>query len=104
MWACGAAGSALPWHGRGHRFDPDQVHQIPHQTNNLEMRLLLFEAARVLKGANLRFPSSSEATSFPVPSHLPLAFERTPLSCTHLELRENWHVSTALEQPSHPHP
>src|SRR5689334_6505222 len=27
-WACGAAGSALPWHGRGRRFDPDQVHQI----------------------------------------------------------------------------
>ena len=26
-WACGAAGSALPWHGRGRRFDPDQVHQ-----------------------------------------------------------------------------
>ena len=26
-WACGAAGSALPWHGRGHRFDPGQVHQ-----------------------------------------------------------------------------
>jgi hypothetical protein len=25
-WACGAAGSALPWHGRGRRFDPDQVH------------------------------------------------------------------------------
>src|SRR5712691_3680228 len=21
-WACGAAGSALPWHGRGRRFDP----------------------------------------------------------------------------------
>ena len=30
-WACGAAGSALPWHGRGRRFDPDQVHQIPQQ-------------------------------------------------------------------------
>jgi hypothetical protein len=28
LWACGAAGSALPWHGRGHRFDPGQVHQI----------------------------------------------------------------------------
>src|SRR5208283_1969024 len=28
-WACGAAGSALPWHGRGRRFDPDQVHQFP---------------------------------------------------------------------------
>ena len=27
-WACGAVGSALPWHGRGRRFDPDQVHQI----------------------------------------------------------------------------
>src|SRR5271163_2934159 len=21
-WACGAAGSALPWHGKGRRFDP----------------------------------------------------------------------------------
>src|SRR6185437_13315777 len=26
LWACGAVGSALPWHGRGRRFDPDQVH------------------------------------------------------------------------------
>src|ERR1700729_1260717 len=32
MWACAAAGSALPWHGRGRRFDPDQVHQ---SLNNL---------------------------------------------------------------------
>src|SRR5712691_1725612 len=31
VWACGAAGSALPWHGRGRRFDPDQVHQISQQ-------------------------------------------------------------------------
>src|SRR5208282_2417785 len=31
-WACGAAGSALPWHGRGRRFDPDQVHQISRAT------------------------------------------------------------------------
>src|ERR1700716_2658155 len=29
-WVCGAAGSALPWHGRGRRFDPDQVHHISH--------------------------------------------------------------------------
>src|ERR1700728_1904956 len=28
QWACGAVGSALPWHGRGRRFEPDQVHQI----------------------------------------------------------------------------
>ena len=27
QWACGAVGSALPWHGRGRRFEPDQVHQ-----------------------------------------------------------------------------
>jgi hypothetical protein len=31
-WACGAAGSALPWHGRGRRFDPDQVHHIFNPT------------------------------------------------------------------------
>ena len=31
QWACGAAGSALPWHGRGRRFDPDQVHQFSQQ-------------------------------------------------------------------------
>ena len=36
-WACGAAGSALPWHGRGRRFDPDQVH---HLFNNLRLFLL----------------------------------------------------------------
>ncbi len=35
-WACGAAGSALPWHGRGHRFDPDQVHQLPQQLRQAE--------------------------------------------------------------------
>src|SRR5260370_40428176 len=28
LWACGAVGSALPWHGRGRRFDPDQVHHF----------------------------------------------------------------------------
>src|SRR4029077_9967002 len=34
VWACGAVGSALPWHGRGRRFDPDQVHHI---FNNLRL-------------------------------------------------------------------
>jgi hypothetical protein len=29
MWACGAVGSALPWHGRGREFESHQVHQIP---------------------------------------------------------------------------
>ena len=36
MWACGAAGSALPWHGRGRRFDPDQVHQLIQQLKQEE--------------------------------------------------------------------
>src|ERR1035437_1028523 len=27
MWACGAVGSALPWHGRGREFESHQVHQ-----------------------------------------------------------------------------
>src|SRR3954451_7499175 len=27
-WACGAVGSALPWHGRGRRFEPVQVHHL----------------------------------------------------------------------------
>src|SRR4051794_23269795 len=35
QWACGAAGSALPWHGRGRRFDPDQVHQFPAPLRSL---------------------------------------------------------------------
>jgi hypothetical protein len=25
-WACGAVGSALPWHGRGREFESLQVH------------------------------------------------------------------------------
>ncbi len=29
LWACGAVGSALPWHGRGQGFESLQVHQIP---------------------------------------------------------------------------
>ena len=59
MWACGAAGSALPWHGRGHRFDPDQVHQLilylQAFADTDEARSLL---SRVRKGA--------EVSSFPL--------------------------------------
>jgi hypothetical protein len=40
MWACGAAGSALPWHGRGHRFDPDQVHQSHQAFSATSLRRL----------------------------------------------------------------
>jgi hypothetical protein len=43
-WACGAAGSALPWHGRGRRFGPDQIHQISAVHARCQSRLhsLLF--------------------------------------------------------------
>ena len=27
VWAFSSAGRAPPWHGGGHRFDPDKVHQ-----------------------------------------------------------------------------
>src|SRR5579864_643365 len=62
QWACGAAGSALPWHGRGRRFDPDQVHHISQQ----------FRTARELVG-----------TAFPVITRRLGAGERlhrTPLA------------------------
>src|SRR5665213_1386357 len=36
-WACGAVGSALPWHGRGQGFESLQVHQNKPQ-QNIELR------------------------------------------------------------------
>ena len=61
MWACGAAGSALPWHGRGHRFDPDQVHQLSSPPWRQLAPILLF-SDRIDGGfwrAGLRLPCSS---------------------------------------------
>ena len=40
QWACGAVGSALPWHGRGRQFESDQVHQNKPQ-QNLDLRKCL---------------------------------------------------------------
>ena len=40
LWACSAVGSALPWHGRGRRFDPDQVHHPIFPPNPLESALV----------------------------------------------------------------
>src|SRR5271165_6755564 len=34
-WACGAVGSALPWHGRGREFESHQVHQNSSFSRNL---------------------------------------------------------------------
>src|SRR5580698_10239712 len=63
LWACGAAGSALRWHGRGHRFDPDQVHQI---TPSLQLFAGIGElpsaSPRVRKGAET-FPHPAAAST-----------------------------------------
>src|SRR5260370_39862386 len=56
-WACGAAGSALPWHGRGRRFDPGQVHQI--LSRRMRQQLLFF-LADLFPDADRRFPKSSQ--------------------------------------------
>jgi len=37
LWACGAVGSALPWHGRGRRFEPVQVHQYFNHLRDISM-------------------------------------------------------------------
>ena len=42
LWACGAVGSALPWHGRGQGFESLQVHQFtPRDTKIRKRRGLL---------------------------------------------------------------
>src|SRR5665213_3279082 len=40
VWACGAVGSALPWHGRGQGFESLQVHQNKAQ-QNMDLRKCL---------------------------------------------------------------
>ena len=68
-WACGAAGSALPWHGRGRRFDPDQVHQ---SINNLKAPPLgdfvafLSQIPKPFRAPNLRLPAVSMSGLSPV--------------------------------------
>ena len=38
FWACSSIGRALPWHGRGRRFDPDQVHSTQPQCFSLKAK------------------------------------------------------------------
>src|SRR6516164_1746155 len=40
--ACGAVGSALPWHGRGREFESHQVHQIPQRLTKTERAKCVF--------------------------------------------------------------
>src|SRR5207253_6121624 len=45
---------AVPWHGRGHRFDPDQVHQQPFQYHPFtDTTRPPPEGPRVRKGAEI---------------------------------------------------
>ena len=62
-WACGAAGSALPWHGRGHRFDPGQVHQLFQQ---------LMVLARLLEGPQ---GSNKDFGFVATPLNIPTTFD-----------------------------
>ena len=41
MWAFSSAGRAPPWHGGGHRFDPDMIHQLKF-TGQLARFFVLF--------------------------------------------------------------
>src|SRR5260370_15079232 len=63
---CGAAGSALPWHGRGHRFDPDQQKQIFSKSYLLPERQLppmecWFSAPTYFKCASFTLPTGRES-------------------------------------------
>ena len=63
QWACGAAGSALPWHGRGRRFDPGQVHHFSQQVRRREYSTLLFPMRRLECRAR-GVPSPQEPSGF----------------------------------------
>src|SRR5271167_4033796 len=56
-WACGAVGSALPWHGRGQGFESLQVHQIPFQSAFLRADSSFDSSARVRKPMRLTLKS-----------------------------------------------
>src|ERR1039457_6058724 len=52
-------GSALPWHGRGRRFDPDQVHQLNQLLNSFNS----LQLGSIL-AANFQWPAKT-ASLFP---------------------------------------
>src|SRR5580698_509724 len=51
VWACGAVGSALPWHGRGQGFESLQVHQFSLMNQRF---LVLQSLARLSRGCAWR--------------------------------------------------
>ena len=61
-WRSMVAGSALPWHGRGHRFDPDQVHQITQQLSGPPPNRLPAFCPQIAKS----FRATALQSSFPL--------------------------------------
>ena len=49
IWACSSIGRALPWHGRGRRFEPDQVHSDKRRASH-DLRRLSFSRLRISAG------------------------------------------------------
>ena len=46
-WGCGAAGSALEWHSRGHGFDPRQLHFELQGLNQFRLGLFIRLTAKL---------------------------------------------------------
>src|ERR1019366_6776278 len=57
--ACGAVGSALPWHGRGREFESHQVHQNKAQ-QNIDLRKCLRACTSRKRGST---PTTGHAES-----------------------------------------
>ena len=81
--------------GRGHRFDPGQVHQVtPLLADICRHRQV---AARVPKGAEIF--SGPGAASFQRLLDSPRAFGATPRGCKYQALYGNWNVASIPERP-----
>ena len=93
-WACGAAGSALPWHGRGRRFDPDQVHQFSQRTENDRHTVVDGCRHRVRgRGQNRTRLQHCPARVFP---SLPYLGEREQLDSIHFETVRLFRLPSSL--------
>ena len=79
VWACGAVGSALPWHGRGRGFESLQVHQTsrrlttpPFSLNSRDRRIR--SRCQVSRGWNSETLFSRSAFPIQAPSRAMLRY------------------------------
>ena len=54
-WAFSSAGRAPPWHGGGHRFDPDKVHQFIHKSTPTGVLFSRLPASSIVSNGGMRF-------------------------------------------------